>query len=64
LGTAGEGDHEATYDQLATRNRQLSGHLREANLIAARMRAYVAQRQIFPAIAASISASSGAGLRS
>jgi hypothetical protein len=37
--TAGEGDHEAAYDQLAAGNRQTPGHLREASLIAARIRA-------------------------
>jgi hypothetical protein len=64
IGTTGEGYHEATCHQMATGNREVPGHLREANLIAARMRAYVPQRQMFPAIAASISESSGAGLRS
>ena len=38
-GPAGEGDHEAAYDQFAPGNRQGPGHVREADLIAARMRA-------------------------
>ena len=38
-GATGEGDHEAAYDQLATGNRQVPGHVREADLIAARIRA-------------------------
>src|SRR5258705_13440483 len=38
-GARGEGDHETAYDQLATGNRQAPGHVREADLIAARMRA-------------------------
>ena len=38
-GATGEGDHKAAYDQLATGNRQVPGHVREADLIAARMRA-------------------------
>jgi hypothetical protein len=39
VGPSGEGDNEAAYDQFAPGNRQGSGHLREADLIAARMRA-------------------------
>jgi hypothetical protein len=38
VGPASEGDHETAYDQFAPGNRQGSGHLRETDLIAARIR--------------------------
>ena len=39
VGPTSEGDHETAHDQFAPGNRQRSGHLREADLIAARIRA-------------------------